>query len=206
MAGNREARLAYQREWNQRPDVKARARARLEANLKDPDYQSRQREYNKKYRESERGKQTAAAYREREYVKEERRAANRRRSQREDVKAKIREYGRSERAVAYRKEYYRRPEVREKENRRLNARYHRMGGHGFSRHKFALWVSQRGLCAICGGIVWLTAKGRNHPSVDHIRPQDSYPEGTPPAIINCHENLQLVHMRCNSAKGTKWEV
>jgi hypothetical protein len=58
-----------------------------------------------------------------------------------------------------------------------------------------LWTKQRGLCAICQRPVDCSVRGgRDQRSLDHIRPLS---QGGRHNI----ENVQLVHMVCNSRKG-----
>ena len=90
----------------------------------------------------------------------------------------------SEYKSAYDQQRRQKPEVRVRRNEQGRKRYHRLGGDGYQRHRVGLWLEQDGCCAVCGHSILPVPDGQNS-HVDHKRPQDSYPDGTPPQIMNC---------------------
>ena len=101
--------------------------------------------------------------------------------------------------AAERARYHNNPLVREANRRRCAKRRRRLGGQRYARHRLWLWHRQGGLCAIRTCRKPLLPIGSDS-HVDHIRPQDSYPDGTPPVIVNCRWNLQLTCPTCNQRK------
>jgi len=50
-------------------------------------------------------------------------------------------------------------------------------------------------CVDCGNIA---------DTVDHIRPIDTFPPGTPLNVVNAPDNLQPMCIRCNSRRGAQY--
>ena len=138
-------------------------------------------------------------------LREQELAAQRERRRDPKVRARLEEYGREyrqrpevkartiERLRVYEKEYLKRPGQRAKKNAYNLARYHRLGGRGYQRHRMELWHAQGGKCALCARPM-LAIGSDSH--VDHMKPVVH--GGT-----DAHENLQLLCPPCNLAKATK---
>ncbi len=63
----------------------------------------------------------------------------------------------------------------------------------------ALWV---GKCLICNGPVAFDARTGEGATLEHIRARS---RGGDDSIENSIENLTVVHGRCNSEKGVRWD-
>lgn len=57
-----------------------------------------------------------------------------------------------------------------------------------------MWINQHYRCGICGRQIRQRQLFTDDINIDHIRPRSHGGPSTP-------ENLQLVHMMCNQAKG-----
>ena len=178
-------RSEKRRESNHRYAQSGRRRANEREYRSRPEVRERHRLNKRKYARSEKGRERQRAYLVSETGREKRRLA-------------LLRYEQSEKGLAYAHSERKRALRRKSERRRRR----RLGGRGYQRHRVGLWLEQDGCCAVCGHSILPVPDGQNS-HVDHRRPQGTYPDGTPPQIINCRHNLQVTCPSCNQRRGKR---